>query len=119
MTDDSQLQTLATATAEEILRAIYGDDFAGCNVSLESISAIVYRTLSATATADRSLLELYEKSFEALNLLATPPANGRALASAELQALLGERLDTIRTFIAKVTDVTAAAKAKAAGQQDD
>jgi hypothetical protein len=110
MSSDAQLHDLANAVAEEILRTIFGDDFTGCHVSLESIAAIVYDGLVGRAAADRELLELYEKAHEALRLLATPPVDGHALAPPELQSLLGDRLDAVRHLMDKIIATTATVK---------
>jgi len=101
---------LANSTAEAVLRAIYGDDFAGCTIRLETIAAIIHDALEAQTAVDRGLLDLYEKTNEALLVLTNPPANVRDLAPPELQSLLGDRLDTIRTLAEKVATVTAKAK---------
>ncbi|HEY2343928.1 MAG TPA: hypothetical protein VGH90_12885 [Chthoniobacteraceae bacterium] len=110
MSSDAQLHNLANAVAEEILRTIFGDDFTGCNVSLESIAELVYDGLVGRAAADREILELHEKAHEAIRLLATPPADGLTLAPPELQSLLGNRLDAIRNLVEKVISTTATAK---------
>ncbi len=102
MTDDPRLRSLANATAEEILRTIYGDDFSGCTVHPDTIASLVYAALAGRLAADRELLELYEKAHEALELLATPPPGAHALAPPELQSLLGSRLDTIRNLAQKL-----------------
>jgi len=110
MNENPQLLELANATAEAILRTIYGDDFAGCTVSLDSIATIIYESLAARSAGDRALLDLYEKTHEALAALTTPPANARDLAPNELRSLLGDRLDAVKTLVEKVSAVTAAAK---------
>ena len=115
MSTDSQLHDLANAVAEEILRTIYGDDFEGCRVSLESIASIVYDGFVGRAAADRELLELHEKAQEAIRLLATPPADGNALVPQELQALLSDRLDTIRNLSDKIIATTKSVKAQDTG----
>jgi hypothetical protein len=117
MSSDAQLQALSNAVAEEVLRTIYGDDFAGCQVSMESIASIIYDGLVGRAAADRELLGLYEKAHEALHLLATPPPDGHALAPPELQSLLGERLDTIRGLTEKLIATTNAVKSQREGDE--
>jgi hypothetical protein len=119
MSSDAQLHDLANAAAEEILRTIYGDDFTGCTVNLESISAIVHDALVGRAAADREILDLYEKAHEAVRLLATPPAHGHTLAPPALQSLLGERLDTIRGLMEKILAATATMREPKPGPEDD
>jgi hypothetical protein len=117
MSSDAQLHDLANAVAEEILRTIYGDDFAGCQVSLESIGAIVYDGFVGRAAADRELLELHAKAQEAIRLLATPPADGHTLVPQELQALLSDRLDTIRNLAEKIIAITSGGATQASGEE--
>ncbi len=120
MSSDSQLHDLANAVAEEILRTIYGDDFAGCRVSLESIAAIVYDGFVGRAAADRELLELHAKGQEAIRLLATPPGGWklRSCRAGAARALLSDRLDTIRTLSRrKIIAMTTSVKAQGAGEE--
>src|SRR4051812_20744074 len=99
----------ARAAAEEILRIIYGDDLAGCNVSLDRITAVISTAMSGQAQIQGAIAELNEKAYEAIRLLSTPPANGASLNAEELRSLLGERLDKIQTV---ATTVIAATKAQ-------
>ncbi len=117
MSSDAQLHVLSNAVAEEVLRTIYGDDFAGCQVSMESIASVIYDGLVGRAAADRELLDLYEKAHEALHLLATPPADGQSLAPVELQSLLGDRLDTIRGLTEKLISTANAVKNQHSGDE--
>lgn len=116
MSSDAQFQKAANETAEEILRKIYGDDFEGCTVRLDTIAAIVNDALRRTLEDDRTLLELFEKAFEAVHLLSTPPADGSSLSPEDLRSLLGERLDAIRTLAEKVVSTTAAVREQGGGE---
>ncbi|HEY0455638.1 MAG TPA: hypothetical protein VGE41_04645 [Verrucomicrobiae bacterium] len=107
MSAQAQPDKFATAAAEEVLRAIYGDDFQGCVVRLEDIAAIIQRTMEARAERDKELLGLYEKVVEGLHTLSTPPGTAVELGPNELRDLLSERLDTIRTLTTKVMQTTA------------
>jgi hypothetical protein len=98
----------ARAAAEEILRIIYGDDLAGCNVSLDRITAVIATAMAGQAQFERAIAELNEKAYEAIRLLSTPPANGQALNADELRSLLGDRLDKIQTLAIKVIAATKA-----------
>jgi hypothetical protein len=99
----------ARAAAEEILRIIYGDDLAGCNVSLDRITAVISTAMAGQAQIQGAIAELNEKAYEAIRLLSTPPANGPSLNADDLRSLLGERLDKILTV---ATTVIAATKAQ-------
>ena len=106
MDSDPQRQMASTAAAEEILRIIYGDDLEGCAVSLDRITEVISTAMAGQAKCDRALAELHEKAYEAIQLLATPPANGQSLNADELRTLLGERLDKIQNLATKVIAAT-------------
>jgi hypothetical protein len=98
--------------AEDVLRTIYGDDFAGCTVSLEKIAEVIADS-SQQERAERSeLLGLYEKLVEAIHLLSKAPDKSKVSEPAELHKLLSERLDTIHALTTKTIDTTARAKPK-------
>ena len=115
MATEDQLDRVATATAEEVLRVIYGDDLQGCAVSLDSIAAVIRAGLDEHSPGTREIAELHAKAFEAIELLATPPADGHALSADDLRSLLGERLDKIRSLAMKVLAATKSAQNAAVG----
>lgn len=90
--------------SEEVLRLIYGDDFRGCQVSLESVAAIVDDALKKQRAHSEEIRDLYEKVVEAVHLLATPPDSTKITDPNDLRALLTERLDTISTVTRKTID---------------
>src|SRR5256885_6970093 len=106
MDPDHPTQKAARAAAEEILRIIYGDDLAGCTVSLDRITEVVSSAMTGQAQVDRAITDLNEKAYEAIRLLSTPPANGQSLNADELRSLLSERLDKIQTLANKVIAAT-------------
>ena len=110
MSSKSESSRLAQAAAEEVLRTIYGDDFAGCTVSLDQISLIIQAALTRQGSKDQELLELHDKAIEAMQLLATPPEAARQLAPSELQGLLSDRLDAVRALAGRVAETTKKAK---------
>jgi hypothetical protein len=112
------MQQAARAAAEEILRIIYGDDLAGCTVSLDRITAVISAAIAGQGQFDRALAELNQKGYEAIQLLSTPPANGQSLSADELRSLLGDRLDKIQTVALKVIAATQAQKDIQAGPGD-
>ena len=97
--------------AEEVLRVIYGDDLEGCAVSLDSISDVIRAAFAQHAQHAADLAEVTAKAFQAVQLLATPPANGGTLSPDDLRSLLGERLDNIRELATKVLSATSGAGA--------
>src|SRR6266436_4060867 len=101
--------------AEEILRAIYGDDFKGCTVRLDDIAAIIVAGRSKRQAQSEELLDLYEKLVEALDLLSTPPDIKKITDPNELRALLSERLDAIHTLTSRTMETTALAKKQGDG----
>jgi len=106
MDPDHPTQKAARAAAEEILRIIYGDDLAGCNVSLDRITAVILGAMTGQAQVDRAIAELNDKAYEAIRLLSTPPANGQSLNADELRTLLSDRLDKIQALANKVIAAT-------------
>jgi hypothetical protein len=98
----------AQAAAEDILRIIYGDDLAGCTVSLDRITEVISSAMAAQSQFDRAIMDLNEKAYEAIRLLSTPPVDGGSLNPDELRSLLGDRLDKIQTLATKVIAATQA-----------
>ena len=121
MDPDHPTQRAARAAAEEILRIIYGDDLAGCTVSLDRITGVIFTAMTGQAQVDRAIAELNDKAYEAIRLLSTPPADGQSLNPEELRSLLGDRLDKIQTLAQKVIAATKAQKeiAAAADEPED
>jgi hypothetical protein len=103
-------QTAARAAAEEILRIIYGDDLAGCTVSLDRITDVIAGAMTGQAQVDRAIADLNDKAYEAIRLLSTPPADGASLSADELRSLLSDRLDTIQALANKVIATTKSQK---------
>ena len=107
MNAPSQPDKAAQIVAEEILRTIYGDDFKGCTVTLDSIATIIEAGFKRQQGQARELLELYEKLVEALDLLSTPPDGGKVTDPNELRTLLSQRLDAIHALTTKTIATTA------------
>lgn len=104
-----ELRQATTAAAEEVLRIIYGDDLAGCQVSLDQIADAIGHALEEPVGTIEALAALHTKGFEAVELLATPPAEGSSMSAEDLRSLLGERLDSIREVATKILQTTKAA----------
>ncbi len=109
MNADIEVANLSNAAAEEVLRVIYGDDLEGCAVSVDSIAAVIRAVFQEHHGHIAGLSELQTKGFEAVQLLATPPADGNNLSADDLRSLLGERLDSIRELATKILSTTTAA----------
>ena len=106
--DAEPIPRTARAAAEEILRIIYGDDLAGCTVSLDRITQVISGAMTGQGQVDRAIAELNEKAYEAIRLLSTPPVHGPSLNPDELRSLLGDRLDKIQALATKVIAATTA-----------
>lgn len=106
MTPSEHIERVAVATAEEVLRVIYGDDLQGCAVNLDDVAAVIRTGLEEHSRAARDISDLHTKAFEAVELLATPPGDGQALSPEDLRSLLGDRLDKIKDLSAKVLAAT-------------
>jgi hypothetical protein len=107
MSGNSERDKLAAILAEEILRAIFGDDYHGCTVNPDDIAAVIHKGLQQRQTQTDDLLELYEKVVEAVDLLSTPPDVSKVNDPEQLRALLSERLDGIHAVTAKTIQTTA------------
>jgi hypothetical protein len=107
---------MAAYLAEEVLRAIYGDDFKGCQVQPDQIAALIAEGLKPERAQTRELIELYEKVVEAIDLLSTPPDSKEMKDPNEVRTLLGERLDCIHAVTTKTIKTTAAARSKGKGR---
>ncbi|MFL6589466.1 MAG: hypothetical protein ACJ8M4_04775 [Chthoniobacterales bacterium] len=106
METDRPIQTTARAAAEDILRIIYGDDLAGCTVSLDRVTAVIAAAIAGHNQFDRAMRDLNAQAYEAIRMLSTPPPNGSSLQPDELRSLLGDRLDKIQTLAIKVIAAT-------------
>lgn len=107
-------QQIANAAAEEILRLIYGDDLTGCTAGVDPLASVIAEAMATEGKLNTGLLELYEKSNEAVQALSRAPAASQVSNPVELQALLSDRLDTIHALSQKLAVLTAAAKAPGA-----
>ena len=96
----------AAATAEEVLRVIYGEDLEGCTANLDEVTATIRAALGESQRTGRDIAKVHAKAFEAVELLSTPPADGQTLSAEDLRSLLGERLDKIRTLATQVLRTT-------------
>ncbi len=99
------------AVAEEILRRIFGDDLHGCNVSLDTIAAIIKQAFQERLEENADLIDMHEKLVEALDLLSTPPDSSKVPGPDELRTLLGERLDSIHALTQRTKKTTESLKA--------
>lgn len=111
MSGEASSDKLAMLTAEEVLRAIFGDDLLGCTVSLDTVAKVIRDALQQRSEEDKDLIEMYEKLVEAIDLLSTPPAGDKVRGPDELRSLLGERLDAIHSLTQKTRTTTESLKA--------
>ena len=107
MSTDAESDKLASFLAEEVLRTIYGDDYQGCTVSPDQVTAVIKKGLQQRQAQTTDLLELYEKVLEAVDLLSTPPDISKVTDPNQLRTLLGERLDGIHAVTTKTMQTTA------------
>jgi hypothetical protein len=102
MSSESKPDSLAIATAEEVLRKIYGDDLAGCTVTLDEIGRIIQEGAEPRGLSE--LIDLYDKLVDAIHLISTPPDKGTVTDPAQLRDLLGQRLDSIHSLTSKARE---------------
>src|SRR5258706_4887667 len=92
----------ARQTAERVLQAIYGDDFAGCTISLDALATIIDQAIEDASRVNVEIIDALKKVIEAVQALSTPPPPGEVKDSKQLQEVLGQRLDSIRDIIDKI-----------------
>jgi len=107
MSSNGQPEKLASVLAEEVLRAIYGDDYKGCTANPEQIASVIQESLRHHQAQTDDLIELYEKVVEAVDLLSTPPDVSKVTDPNQLRTLLSERLDGIHAVTTKTIQTTA------------
>lgn len=107
MGSESKPDQFAAYLTEEILRLIFGDDYKGCTVSPEQVTALIQENLARERARAEELLDLYEKVVEAVNLLSTPPDPAKVREPQVLTELLTERLDGIHSVTVKTMATTA------------
>jgi hypothetical protein len=112
VSSNGQADELPSRMAEEILRILYGDDFAGCTVHPDRIAEVINAGLKPVRLHSEQVLELYEKVVEAIHLLSTPPDATKITDPDQVRILITERLDTIHTVTSKTIETTARAKAQ-------
>lgn len=100
----------ALDTAENVLHRIYGDDFAGCTVTLEAVAEIIQAGMGEEGKGDRALVEALTEVIRAIQTLATPPDKAQVKSVQELAALLGERADAIRLVTGKALEAVRVAR---------
>ena len=104
-------EDIATRIAEHVLRAIYGDDFRGCTVSLDEIAAIIRAGREADKEIGSEVSEMLAGVVEAVHLLSTPPDRSQVPDPVQLQSLLSKRLDSINEISGKAMSIVRARKA--------
>lgn len=112
MSANAQPDRVTLLIAEEVLRAIYGDDLKGCTVSLEQIAQVISNALQQREAQTRGLLDVYEKVIEALHVLSKPPDASKIADPNELRSLLTERLDAIHLLTTRTIETILPLKPK-------
>lgn len=97
----------ARQAAEEVLQAIYGDDFIGCTISVDSVAAIIDSAIKDENRTVHELMDVLNKVLEAVHVLSTPPSPAEVKDTQQLQEVLGKRLDAIREISTKTINAIA------------
>ncbi|HTD68654.1 MAG TPA: hypothetical protein VK846_19200 [Candidatus Limnocylindria bacterium] len=114
-----QPDRISRLVAEELLTLIFGEDLAGCTVSLDDVAAIVQRTVDERSQQDGRLIETYETVVASIHQLATPPESAKEAGPEKLRSLLGERLDAVRMITTKTFEMAARVKRERRGSGAD
>jgi len=113
-----QPDRISRLVAEELLATIFGEDLAGCPVSLDQVATIIQSAIEERAQQDTKLLEIYNTVVSSIHQLATPPESAKSAGPDELRSLLGERMDAIRAITTKTLETTARVKTERSGPGD-
>ena len=109
----------ARQTAEQILQAIYGEDFAGCAISLDALAKIINQALQDESRVNVEIIDSLKKVIEAVQVFSTPPQPGEVKDSKHLQEVLGHRLDSIREISDRIISTLAPFPPPANGRNDE
>ena len=112
---ERQPDRMSRLVAEELLATIFGDDLAGCPVSLDEVAVIVQEAVEQRAAQDAKLLDLHSTVVTSIQHLATPPVSAQNAGPNELRTLLSERLDAIRAIAIKTIETMDRVKAERSG----
>lgn len=115
---EPQPDRISRLVAEELLATIFGDDLAGCPVSLDQVALIVQEAVEQRAAQDAKLLDLHSTVINSIQQLATPPESARNASPNELRSLLSERLDAIRALAAKTIETMQRVKSERTGNEE-
>lgn len=106
MNDVTPANPLATTAAEDILRAIYGEDLLNCPTRPAAITPFIEEALAQQLNSFRRLMTIYQQVLEAVHRISTPPGSDLAIDPAELRSLLSERLDGIHELTTTLLTTT-------------
>jgi hypothetical protein len=109
---------MSRLVAEELLATLFGDDLAGCPVSLDQVALIVQDAVEQRAAQDAKLLDLHSTVVNSIHQLATPPVSAQNAGPNELRSLLSERLDAIRAIATKTIETMERVKVERTGAND-
>ena len=115
---ERQPDRLSRLVAEDLLTTIFGEDLAGCTVTLDQVALIVQEAVEQRAAQDAKLLDLHSTVVNSIHQLATPPGSAQNAGPNELRSLLSERLDAIRAIAAKTIETMARVKVERTGSED-
>lgn len=96
---------ISRLVAEEVLTLIFGEDLAGCTVSLDDVARVIQRTVNERAEQDARLIETYNTVIASIHELATPPASAKDASPDQLRSILGERLDAVSIITTKTLEM--------------
>jgi hypothetical protein len=115
---EGQPDRVSRLVAEELLATIFGDDLAGCRVSLDDVARIIQTAIEQRVQQEAKLLDLYNTVVASIHQLTTPPESARTAGPNELRSLLGERMDAIRAITTKTLETTARIRAERTGESE-
>ena len=94
----------AIAVAVQVLRQIYGENPpSGWKVSLNAIAAIIEQGFQEDRRQQLALIEAYQETIRAVDLLSKPPLWPDRPQQAQLRSMLSDRLEAIQDLAQRMT----------------
>jgi hypothetical protein len=94
----------AISVAVQVLRRIYGENPPSeWKVSLNAIAAIIDEGLNEDRRRQRDLIEQYQETFRAVDLLSKPPLWPDRPQQEQLRSMLSDRLEAIQDLARQMT----------------
>ena len=103
---EAQYSSNAIAVAVKVLRRIYGESPSEWTVSLNEVAAIIDTGLNEDRRRQQELVEAYQQTIEAVDILSKPPLWPEQPRQQQLRSMLSDRLEAIQELARRMTKIT-------------